>query len=258
MWQRVWFITLAGLCWVSLVVRAEPFGVSIHSQVQAPLSSADPIAEADGLFSHGEDMAHDRQALGIIARALETHTDEYQLLWRAARVYYHVGDDAEASQKRDYFERGITAGQRAVALQPGGVEGHFWLAANYGGLSEVRGMIQALQMIKQIRAEMETALRLQASYEDGGAYLALGELDRQLPRLLGGSVKRAIAYLEQGLRVAPQNMAMRLALAKAYLDAGRRADGQQQILEILSMPVLPARTRANNATQEKARQLLSK
>jgi len=105
---------------------------------------------------------------------------------------------------------------------------------------------------------METALHLQASYEDGGAYLALGELDRQLPRLFGGSVKRTIAYLEQGLRVAPQNMALRLALAEAYLDTGRRDDGHRQLLEILHMPVLPARARANRATQEKARQLLSK
>ena len=49
-----------------------------------------------------------------------------------------------------------------------------------------------------------------------------------------------------------------LALADAYRDAGRRAESHQQLLEILHMPVLLARTRANSATQEKARQLLSK
>jgi hypothetical protein len=258
MWKVAWCLTIAVLFWVPLVVQAEPRAGSIPSQTQAPSSGADPIAEADGLFAYGEDRGRDRQALSIIEGALETRANEYQLLWRAARVYYHVGDDAETGEKGHYFERGIAAGQRAVALQPTGVEGHFWLGANYGGLSEVQGMIRAFQMIKHVRAEMETALRLQASYEDGGAYLALGELDRQLPRLFGGSVKRAIAYLEQGLRVAPQNMAMRLALAEAYLDAGRRDDGHRLLLEILHLPVLPARARANRATQEKARQLLSK
>src|SRR5689334_21459071 len=114
MWKTVWFIMIAVLYWVPLVVRAELLAVS------------DFITEADSLFSHGEDMARDRQALDVIARALARHTDEYQLLWRAARVYYHVGDDADAGQKQDYFARGIAAGQRAVALQPGGVEGHFW------------------------------------------------------------------------------------------------------------------------------------
>ena len=258
MWKIVWCITLAVLCWMPIVVRAELGAVSADSQAQAPSSSPDTMAEADALFSYGEATARDRQALSLIAQALERRPDEYQLLWRAARVYYHVGDDAAAEEKRDYFERGIATGQRAVALQPTGVEGHFWLGANYGGLSEIRGIVQAIQMIKQVRAEMETALRLQASYENGGAYLALGQLDRQLPRLFGGNITRAIAYLEQGLRVAPQNMSMRLALAQAYRDAGRREDGQRQLLEILSMPVLPARARANHATQEKARQLLSK
>lgn len=258
MWKIVWCITLAVLCWMPVVVHAEPGAVSADSQAQALSSGSDPMAEADDLFSYGEDTARDRQALSIIAQALERRPDEYQLLWRAARVYYHVGDDAAAEEKRGYFERGIATGQRAVALQPTGVEGHFWLGANYGGLSEIRGIVQAFQTIKQVRAEMETALRLQASYEDGGAYLALGQLDRQLPRLFGGNITRAIAYLEQGLRVAPQNMSMRLALAQAYLDAGRHEDGQRQLLEMQSMPVLPARARANHATQEKARQLLSK
>ena len=258
MFKVAWFMMSTVLCWGPLVVRAELHAVSVHSQAQAPVTGADPIVEADGLFAYGEDIARNRQALSIIERALETRADEYQLLWRAARVYYHVGDDVKAGEKRYYFERGIAAGQRAVALQPGGVEGHFWLGANYGGLSEVQGIVQAFQMIKQVRAEMETALHLQASYEDGGAYLALGELDRQLPRLFGGNVKRAIASLEQGLRVAPQNMAMRLALAEAYRDAGRRDESHRQLLEILRMPVLPARARAHHATQEKARQLLSK
>ena len=258
MGKMAWFIMLTVLFWAPLVARAEPCAVSIHSQAQAPPTGADPMAEADDLFSYGEDMGRDRQALSIIERALETRADEYQLLWRAARVYYHVGDDAETGKKRHYFERGIATGQRAVALQSTGVEGHFWLGANYGGWSEVQGIVQAFQMIKHVRAEMETALHLQASYEDGGAYLALGQLDRQLLRLLGGSVKRAIAYLEQGQRVAPQSIAIRLALAEAYLDAGRRDDGHRQLLEILYLPVLPARARANRATQEKARQLLSK
>ena len=50
----------------------------------------------------------------------------------------------------------------------------------------------------------------------------------------------------------------RLALAEAYRDAGRRDESHRLLLEILRMPVLPARARSHHATQEKARQLLSK
>jgi hypothetical protein len=143
-----------------------------------------------------------------------------------------------------------------VAQQPTGVEGHFWLAANYGGLSKIRGIWQAFQMVKKVRTEMETALRLQPDYEDGGAYRALGEIARQLPGVLGGNMKRAIAYFEQGLRVAPYNMGLKLALAQAYLEAGQHEASQRLLREILHMPVRPARPHADRRTQDKARQLL--
>jgi tetratricopeptide (TPR) repeat protein len=220
--------------------------------------STDPLAAADALFSYGEDTERDRQALMVLTRALGTDADNYQVLWRTARACYHLGDEASSGEKQRYFERGIAVGQHAVAQQPAGVEGHFWLAANYGGLSEVQGIWQALQMVKKVRTEMETALRLQADYENGSAYLALGELARQLPGVLGGSQKRAIAYFEQGLRVAPQNLAMKFALARAYREAGQRQASQQQLTEILQMPVRPERARADHHTQDKARQLLLK
>ena len=113
-------------------------------------------------------------------------------------------------------------------------------------------------MVKHVRTEMETALRLQPDYEDGSAYRALGEIARQLPGVLGGNLKRAIAYFEQGLRVAPQNMGLKLALAKAYLEAGQRQASQRLLAEILQMSVRPERVRADRHAQDKARQLLRK
>lgn len=224
----------------------------------AASASASLIAEADRAFSYGEDAARDRQSLAVIERALAAEPNNYQVLWRAARSYYYVGDSANAKEKLRYYERGIEAGQRATSQQPDGAEGHFWLGANYGGYSEEKGIIQALQTVKKIRAEMEAVVRLNPSYEDGCAYLALGEIDRQMPGLLGGSTKRAITYLEQGLRIAPKNMDLKLALAEAYRDAGRRDEARKLLQEILQMPINPARAKQNRETQEKARKLLSK
>ena len=249
---------ISALLWLPRLAQAESFAVDGHSSISPSSTSTDPIADADVLFSYGEDTARDLQALATLTRALVTDAHNYQVLWRAARAYYQVGDDASDREKQRYFERGIEMGQRAVAQQPAGVEGHFWLAANYGGLSEIRGIWQAFQMVKRVRTEMETALRLQPDYEDGSAYRALGEIARQLPGVLGGNLKRAIAYFEQGLRVAPQNMGLKLALARAYLEASQREASQRLLAEILQMPVRPARAQADRHTQDKARQLLRK
>jgi tetratricopeptide (TPR) repeat protein len=247
---------ISALLWLPRLAQAESFAVDGHRPLSTSSTSTDPVADADVLFSYGEDTARDLQALAILTRALVTDVHNYQVLWRAARAYYQVGDDTSDKEKQRYFERGIEMGQRAVAQQPAGVEGHFWLAANYGGLSAIQGIWQAFQMVKHVRTEMETALRLQPDYEDGSAYRALGEIARQLPGVLGGNLKRAIAYFEQGLRVAPQNMGLKLALAKAYLEAGQRDASQRLLAEILQMPVRPARLHADRRTQDKARQLL--
>ena len=249
---------ISALFWLPRLAQVASFAVDGPSPLSTSSTSTDPVADADVLFSYGEDTARDLQALATLTRALVTDAHNYQVLWRAARAYYQVGDDASNREKQRYFERGIEMGQRAVAQQPAGVEGHFWLAANYGGLSEIRGIWQAFQMVKRVRTEMETALRLQPDYEDGSAYRALGEIARQLPGVLGGNLQRAIAYFEQGLRVAPQNMGLKLALARAYLEAGQREASQRLLAEILQMPVRPARAQADRRTQDKARQLLHK
>lgn len=222
-------------------------------------TTADSTREADRLFSYGADPARDRQSLAVLERAITSDQNNYQLLWRVARSYYYVGDAAAGKQeKKANFEKGIFAAERAVATQGGAVEGHFWLAANYGGWAELVGVINAYQTVKKIRAEMQTVLRINANYEDGNAYLALGLIDRELPRLLGGNSKRGVSYLEQGLRAAPQNLDLKFALAKAYLEDGRRDEGRRLLQEVVNAPVNPARAKEGRSLQEKARQALSK
>lgn len=211
--------------------------------------------EADHLFTLGEDSQRDQQALAVIEKALASDGNNYQWLWRAARVRYYLGDNAPKADKLKHYESGIGYGQRATAREPNAAEGHFWLGANYGGYSEVKGAFSALATIKKIRAEMETVLRLNAGYANGNAYLALGELDRQLPRLLGGNLKRAITRLEAGLKAAPQNLEIKYALAQAYQEDGRKEDARRQLNELTQAA---ARTRTERHVQTKARTLLAK
>lgn len=219
---------------------------------------ANPYSEADRLFTFGESAERDKQSLAVIERVLATGTNEYQWLWRAARVYYYVGDEAAGNEKLAYFQKGIAVAERAIAKEPNAVEGHFWLAANYGGFSEQKGALKALQMVKKIRAEMETVLRLNDRYQDGGAYLALGEIDKELPRIVGGNMSRAITRLEQGLKVAPHNLEMKLAMAEAYAEEGRKEDARRQLQEIVSRSVNPSRAKSERDVQDKARKMLAK
>ena len=211
--------------------------------------------EADRVFTHGEDANKDIQVLGIATRALQTDANNYQWLWRAARGHYYAGDAAKGAGRLKNYQAGISYGLRAAAAEPNAAEGHFWLGANYGGFGEEKGGVKALGPAKKVRAEMEAVLRLNDRYAEGGAYLALGELDRQLPKLFGGNLKRAITRLETGVKLVPQNIEMKYALAQAYQDAGRKDDARRMLNEIIRGN---ARKSAERGVQDKARKLIAK
>ena len=224
----------------------------------ANATAPDPISDIDRLFNYGADPGSEKQALEIVERALKDKPDDYDLLWRAARSYYYTADGAAARDRLQYYNRGIAVGSRAVDLRTDGVQGHFWLAANYGGYCREKGGLPAFKTVKKVRDGMEAVLRLNDRYEEGSAYVALGEIDRQLPKLFGGDDKRAVTRLEQGLKIVPQNLEMKLALAEAYLDTNRKTDARRQLEELVRMPLSPARTNESRRAQEKARSLLAK
>ncbi len=233
--------------------------IGAHAQSKARAAApVNPYHEADSLFTFGEDTERDKRSLAVIERVLIAGTNDFQWLWRAARAYFYVGEEAGKNEKPALFQKGIDVAGRAVAAEPNAVEGHFWLAANYGGSSELVGALRALQTVKKIRAEMETVLKLNDRYQDGGAYLALGEMDKELPRIVGGNLSRAITRLEQGLKVAPQNTEIKLALAEAYLENGRKEDARRQLQEIIALPVNAARAKSERHVQEKAGKLLAR
>jgi tetratricopeptide (TPR) repeat protein len=218
-----------------------------------------PTSEVDRLFVYGGDNERERQAFEVLERALKDTPNDYHLLWRAARSYYYFGDGAMGRDRADYFEKGIAASTRAVAENGDGAEGHFWLGSNYGMYCSEKGFIVALKNIGKIRTEFETVLRLNPAYENGATYTALGEIDRQAPRLFGGNIKRAITYLEEGLKLTSTNVGLKESLAEAYADHGQKEDARRQLLELLQMPPSSnAHVLENNRAQEKARKLLAK
>jgi Tfp pilus assembly protein PilF len=223
----------------------------------ASATAPDPTSDIDRLFNYGADPGNEKQALEIVERALKDKPNDYDLLWRAARSYYYTADGVAARDRLQYYNRGIAVGSRAVEQKTDGDQGHFWLAANYGGYCREKGL-PAFKTVKKVRDGMETVLRLNDRYEEGSAYVALGEIDRQLPKLFGGDDKRAVARLEEGLKIVPQNLEMKLALAEAYLDSNRKTEARRQLEELVRMPVSPARTNESRRAQERARNLLAK
>jgi tetratricopeptide (TPR) repeat protein len=253
------YIRVILLLLAPVITPAHVFSQSKSTLAEATKAAAyvNPYQEVDSLMTFGEDIERDKRSLAIAEKALAGDGGNYQWLWRVARACFFEGEGAVKNDKLRHFERGIELGERAISQQPNSVEAHFWLAVNYGGYAEQKGVFKALRMVKKIRSEMETVLRLNDRYHHASAYHALGDMDRQLPRLFGGNLQRAIARLEQGMKIAPDNLQMKFVLAQAYKDAGRKEDARRHLQEIIGRQINPSRAKSERSTQEKARQLLN-
>ncbi len=220
--------------------------------------TADIIAEADTLYAGRGDLTRVRQGLIALRQSQATEAGNYDLAWRLAKFNYYLGAHSKDDAERDKaFRDGIEAGKLAVKLQDGKPDGHFWLGANYGGSAQV-STLAGLSEIEDIKREMETVIKLDESYQSGSAYMVLGQVYLESPRILGGDTQKAIDYFQKGLRFGPNNSLLRWHLAQAYADANRKEDARKEIETLLTMKVDPAYEPEQKEAVEKAQQLAEK
>jgi len=197
------------------------------------------IAEADGLYGQRADLVKVRQAIVALRQAQADDPSNYDLAWRLAKYNYYLGSHtSESHEQSKAFHDGIESGTLAVKVQPDKADGHFWLGANYGGNAEM-STLAGLAEVDDIRNEMETVLKIDEKYQAGSAYMVLGQLYLEAPRILGGDLNKAIGYLEKGIKVGPDNELMRAKLAAAYADAHRNDEARKQIETLLAMKPAP-------------------
>lgn len=220
--------------------------------------AADRIAESDALYAGREDINKARVAVAALRQARTADYSNYEAAWKLARAAFYVGDHTENDSERDdMFREGVDAGKVAVTLQPDKPEGHFWLGANYGGTA-AHSTLANLSSFQDIKGEMEAVMKIDESYQGYSAYLGLGRLYLQAPRVLGGDSAKAIEYLEKGLKLNPTNTVMRLHLAEAYAANNRSAEAKKEIETILATTPDPKYTAEHKDAVAKAQKLSEK
>src|SRR5262252_10029853 len=196
---------------------------------------AEAITEADRLYAERADLVKVRQAIVSVRQAQADNPSNYELAWRLAKFNYYLGAHSTNSTEQDKaFREGVEAGKFAVQLQDAKPEGHFWLGANYGGRAQI-STLSGLAELEDIKREMETVLKIDEHFQAGSAYMVLGQVYLQAPRILGGDVGKATEYLEKGTKVGPNNAIMKVKLAEAYAAANRDGEAKKALNDLLAM-----------------------
>ncbi len=220
-------------------------------------AATDSIAEGDRLYAGRGDLAKARMAVTVLRQARTSDYGSFEAAWKLSRADYYLGTHAADNEADDIFREGIEAGKIAIKLDGGKPEGHFWLGANYGGSAQ-RSTLAGLATVEDIRQEMETVIRMDPNFQGGSAYMALGQLYLEAPKVLGGDSAKAIDYLQKGLKVAPNNSLTHLHLAEAYHAAGRDAEARKEIDTLMAMAPDPDYLPEHQEAVEKAKKLLEK
>jgi len=196
-------------------------------------------SEADALYAMREDLPNALAAAAFWAQQLAKNESDFEAAWKLARACYWLGGHVPEAERRARFEQGIEAARRAAAAQPNRPDGHFWMAANMGGMAEGFGLRAGLRYRGPIKASLEKALAIDAAYLDGSADRALGRWYARVPGLFGGSDAKAVEHLQRSLKYAPTSIPSHVFLAEVYLDMNRRDDARREFEVAVAAPFEP-------------------
>ncbi len=128
----------------------------------------------------------------------------------AKRVAEETVATLEAERKRS---KGRVAASAAVERAPTAAEEYLWAAISWGQWAVLHRMSAALSGAPgRIRDLAEAALEIDPSTDQAGAYILLGRLHAEAPKVLfvtgWVSRKKAVAYVREGMTLAPDNRAL--------------------------------------------------
>jgi tetratricopeptide (TPR) repeat protein len=220
------------------------------------------LDRARAAYVQRADPAQAQAAWDLFKQAAAGDGASYPARWEAARACYYLGEYAMPGAKDDVkmalFQQGIDLAKQAVALDPKGVDGHFWLGVLYGVYGEAKGILKSLAMVPDIKAEMAACREIDPSVEGWGPDRVLGRMFYRLPFFKGGDNKKSLEHLEQSLKGAPTNALTRLYLAETCKSEGQKPRARQLLEEIVTMTPDPRWAPEHPQIKADAEKLLAK
>jgi tetratricopeptide (TPR) repeat protein len=126
-------------------------------------------------------------------------------------------DAADETRKMGAYAEGERLALEALELDAASADAHFALFANQGRRLMLQGAVNPFNLLK-VNRSLDRCLELNPDHSD--ALAARGGMYRQLPTLLGGSLKNAERDLRRSIELDPQATGARIELARTYHDLG--------------------------------------
>jgi len=157
----------------------------------------------------------------LVKKSLKTFPESDKLFWRLGRVYFKLGETfTSESEKIYFFSLCMAQTKKTIEINSQSANGYFFNGLCSGTLGQTQGIWSSLGIIEPFKKDMETAINIDPSIEEGGPHRALGNLYLKLPYVLGGDLERSIGHFQKAIQLGSEFGENYLGLAEAYIENG--------------------------------------
>lgn len=207
----------------------EPAAAEVAPAAAAPELS--PMAKADALYAQGK-LASYKKALPLYLQLAKQQPASYEAQWKAARILRETGDKSKKMGVSGWKalckkngKLGMAAAEKAIALAPDKVEGHFFYGLSVGTYADGVSILTAVSegLAGKTKQGFNKAYKINKNFEDGAPIKAIGRYWTVLPWPLHDR-DLGIKYLREYLARHKNDIEGRVYLAKALLDRDDKGD----------------------------------
>jgi tetratricopeptide (TPR) repeat protein len=205
-----------------------------------PPSISTMLAQLDSLHERRDDAAALREAHRLVEAVLLAAPRDYGALWRAARARFTESDvPGRSEEERSRLgKEAYELAERAIAVNPNDVAGHYWAALSIGSYAEGMGVVRAIAngIEGKFKRPLERATALDVRYDHGSIPVIWAAYEMALPWPKRDRDKAALE-LRRALAINPANLRARLYQARIAADEGRPAEAKAWLADIAAARV---------------------
>lgn len=197
------------------------------------------IAQVDDDYEHRDEPGRLADMEAKLVRAEKLAPNDYDVLWRQARLYFWRADDP-AMPDREKSATGKKAweyGDRAIQANPNRVEGYHYAAAGMGEYGLGIGVFTALRqgIEGKFKDRLGKAEKIDPNFQNGAIQTAWGRFYDKLPWPKRDPAKSE-KYLLEALKKNPDNVRAHVYLGELYAEEDHPKEGRQQLQSALVNP----------------------
>ena len=202
----------------------------------------DALTRADLLYAKGT-MDSLRQSVALYKQAAQHQPDSYEAFWKAARSCRVIVRKAVIDELADleqigaaFGKQGMELAEKAIALEPEKVEGHYYYAVNVGGYAKGASIWSIIREGLKDKAQkhLNKAYEIDRKYNGFVLLMHMGLYYEVLPWFAGRDTDKALEFYREALLLMPEQSLYRsqlLVLAgKLMLDQGVEENRARQLL----------------------------